>query len=142
TLRSKLQKVGKIELLDPEHQPHIAAVFYGLLMLLPQTEAFHTLQRRLACLPQALFSNVAHQNTPYQNGAGDSENRRAKLNFAALLKHFRSTQERHKISRHEKHKDLSANTPFEEKNGAPFPIWAKGKGKKTVTLAGRNFIFK
>ncbi len=40
----------RIELLEPEKNGPIIHTLYGLLMLLPQSEAFHTLRRRLECV--------------------------------------------------------------------------------------------
>lgn len=40
----------RIELLEPEQNGPIVHTLYGLLMLLPQSEAFHTLRRRLECV--------------------------------------------------------------------------------------------
>ena len=48
----------RLHMLDPSHQNHIAAVLYGFLMLLPQTEAFHALHRRLQCLPLTRGSDI------------------------------------------------------------------------------------
>nr|CAD7585743.1 unnamed protein product [Timema genevievae] len=41
----------RLELLEVPHNQHLVQALYGLLMLLPQTEAFHTLRRRLDCVP-------------------------------------------------------------------------------------------
>lgn len=41
----------RMQLLDPEVNPYLVKSLYGLLMLLPQSEAFGTLQRRLDCIP-------------------------------------------------------------------------------------------
>ncbi|XP_003372521.1 putative HEAT protein [Trichinella spiralis] len=44
----------RLHLLDPRYQADLATVLYGLLMLLPQTEAFLILKRRLQCMPTTL----------------------------------------------------------------------------------------
>ena len=41
----------RLQLLDEEHNCDLVKSLYGLLMLLPQTEAFHTLRKRLQCVP-------------------------------------------------------------------------------------------
>ncbi len=41
----------RLHLLDASHSPVLVQTLYGLLMLLPQSEAFHVLRRRLDCLP-------------------------------------------------------------------------------------------
>jgi hypothetical protein len=38
-------------LLEPEHHPHLLKTLGGILMLLPQSPAFHTLQVRQARMP-------------------------------------------------------------------------------------------
>ena len=43
----------RLQLLDVEHNHHLVKSLYGLLMLLPQSDAFRTLQRRLHCVPSA-----------------------------------------------------------------------------------------
>jgi len=43
----------RLQLLDVEHSHHLVKSLYGLLMLLPQSDAFRTLQRRLHCVPHA-----------------------------------------------------------------------------------------
>jgi len=41
----------RLQLLDVERNHHLVKSLYGLLMLLPQSDAFRTLQRRLHCVP-------------------------------------------------------------------------------------------
>jgi len=41
----------RLQLLDVEHNHHLVKSLYGLLMLMPQSDAFRTLQRRLHCVP-------------------------------------------------------------------------------------------
>lgn len=40
----------RLQLLDPKEHPHLFRAIYALLMILPQSAAFLTLQRRLACV--------------------------------------------------------------------------------------------
>lgn len=47
----------RLELLEIPHNQHLVQALYGLLMLLPQTEAFHMLQRRLNCIPTFHLQN-------------------------------------------------------------------------------------
>ena len=79
---------------------------YGLLMLLPQSEAFITLKRRLDCVPS--FYNKIDLNRIYigektNNLITDNEvlDRAAienteKCDFKALLEHFVKIQEKQK----------------------------------------------
>lgn len=41
----------RLELLEVPCDQDLVSALYGLLMLLPQTDAFHTLRARLACIP-------------------------------------------------------------------------------------------
>ena len=41
----------RLQLLDIHHHQHLMKSLYGLLMLLPQSDAFTTLRRRLECVP-------------------------------------------------------------------------------------------
>lgn len=41
----------RLQLLDTEHNYFLLKSLYGLLMLLPQSDAFTTLRHRLDCVP-------------------------------------------------------------------------------------------
>lgn len=41
----------RLELLQVPCNKDLVTALYGLLMLLPQTDAFHTLKERLSCIP-------------------------------------------------------------------------------------------
>ncbi|XP_067003163.1 protein VAC14 homolog [Anabrus simplex] len=86
----------RLELLDvPQSQPLIQAL-YGLLMLLPQTEAFHTLRQRLDCVP----SLHLHCNNIKPGATKDVRNKLDKhIDFHQLLQHFVKVQERHKLQK-------------------------------------------
>jgi vacuole morphology and inheritance protein 14 len=45
--------------MDPTCVPHLVKSLYGLLMLLPQSPAFHTLQTRLHCVQTLLILKTA-----------------------------------------------------------------------------------
>ncbi|CAG0916583.1 unnamed protein product [Notodromas monacha] len=49
--RMKLVSDLRLHLLHPKHSKVLVQTLYGILMLLPQSEAFHILRRRLDCLP-------------------------------------------------------------------------------------------
>lgn len=64
---------------------------YGLLMILPQSEAYATLQRRLAAIPPA--------TKPISNKDEKSQEKTdayCPFDFSELLKHFHKVQEQHK----------------------------------------------
>lgn len=48
----------RLQLLDTEKNAALVKSLYGLLMLLPQSDAFRTLQRRLDCIPNIQFTPV------------------------------------------------------------------------------------
>lgn len=46
----------RLQLLEPQRHAHLIKALYGLLMLLPQTTAYHTLKERLSCVPTIFHS--------------------------------------------------------------------------------------
>ena len=48
----------RLQLLDPEHSEYLLRSLYSVLMLLPQSDAFHTLQHRLDCIPKIVFKQT------------------------------------------------------------------------------------
>nr|CAD7403942.1 unnamed protein product [Timema cristinae] len=81
----------RLELLEVPHNQHLVQALYGLLMLLPQTEAFHTLRRRLDCVP-SLHLHCARTPVAKTEVCNKHEKH---INFDELLAHFLSVQERH-----------------------------------------------
>ncbi|XP_077293243.1 protein VAC14 homolog isoform X2 [Arctopsyche grandis] len=81
----------RLELLTGTEAKALRNALYGLLMLLPQTEAFHILRKRLQSIPQQLepfvFKHSTSRNLP---------NMYVK-NFDELLKHFLDIQEKHRF---------------------------------------------
>ncbi|XP_067131092.1 protein VAC14 homolog isoform X2 [Centruroides vittatus] len=45
----------RLQLLEPQQNRYLVKSLYGLLMLLPQSDAFHTLRHRLSCVPNIQF---------------------------------------------------------------------------------------
>lgn len=78
----------RLELLERGRNQDLVRALYGLVMILPQSEAFLTLHRRLAAIP---LSTLAEPTTIVT-----SEN----IDFNKLLQHFESVQERHKEQKH------------------------------------------
>lgn len=88
----------RLQLLDTPHNSHLVKSLYGLLMLLPQSEAFHTLRTRLACVPSVQLSPLQEQKAvPSDDTRGTCC--KAKIDFNDLLEHFQQVQDRHKNSR-------------------------------------------
>ncbi|XP_034237680.1 protein VAC14 homolog isoform X2 [Thrips palmi] len=91
-LESPIFTFVRLELLEIPHNHHLVQALYGLLMLLPQTEAFHMLQRRLNCIPSlhlqnGLTSGGVEEKVDSRPGAKG-------INFDNLLKHFFEVQEK------------------------------------------------
>ena len=42
----------RLLLLEPEHHPYLLKALWGILMLLPQSPAYHTLKNRLSAVPE------------------------------------------------------------------------------------------
>lgn len=61
---------------------------YGLLMILPQSDAYATLQRRLAAIPPA--------TKPIPKSEQEEINIDCPFDFNKLLKHFHLVQEHHR----------------------------------------------
>ncbi|XP_063386036.1 protein VAC14 homolog isoform X1 [Cydia fagiglandana] len=80
----------RLELLSGSQSAELRGALYGLLMLLPQSEAFHTLRRRLQCAPPpdrpALTIGPAGAAAPG-------------IDFGALLREFRRVQAAHRAYR-------------------------------------------
>ncbi|XP_077520952.1 protein VAC14 homolog isoform X2 [Amblyomma americanum] len=91
----------RLQLLDSPQQSFLVKSLYGLLMLLPQSEAFHTLRTRLACLPHPSLQQMDVANTAPRRTAEDSMAalRKSKIDFEALLSHFQKVQDSHKKAR-------------------------------------------
>lgn len=79
----------RLELLEVGRSEALIRALYGLLMILPQSEAFGTLHRRLAAIPpkEALREVV---------GTNSRSKSARSIDFDKLLKHFVSIQEKHK----------------------------------------------
>ncbi|XP_018577601.1 protein VAC14 homolog [Anoplophora glabripennis] len=80
----------RLELLEVPCDKSLVTALYGLLMLLPQTEAFSTLRTRLSCIPSLHLhcddNNISEKKVVRQSG----------INFQQLLNHFIQVQEKHK----------------------------------------------
>ncbi|KOC60156.1 Protein VAC14 like protein [Habropoda laboriosa] len=78
----------RLQLLEREENDALVYALYGLLMILPQSEAYATLQRRLAAVPPTTKSipKTVSNPKPFKDT----------FDFPELLKHFHTIQERHK----------------------------------------------
>lgn len=97
----------RLQLLNPEKNQYLVKSLYGLLMLLPQSEAFKMLHHRLDCVPSV------HMMPPDENPVPNPEERRCvkKIDFKELLLHFQKVQETHRtVKRNVRSKQLLDKT--------------------------------
>lgn len=85
----------RLELLERETNEFLVRTLYGILMILPQSEAFTTLHRRLTAIP--LNFNPVPTTKTSQHPVGSLK---YDIDFQRLLKHFNSVQEKHKEQKH------------------------------------------
>ena len=85
----------RLELLEPANPQHPALLksLYGLLMLLPQVKAFHTLRARL----DSVSTLTALRADAF--ATQDKRVKRAQDDFAELLQTFEGVQKTHKEDR-------------------------------------------
>lgn len=85
----------RLQLLDPVGHSALVETLYGLLMLLPQSDAFTLLRCRLNCVPPSHLLKHTH---------GKSENRKlaSNIDFEELLTHFCTMQDKHRKYKHQK----------------------------------------
>nr|XP_022907271.1 protein VAC14 homolog isoform X2 [Onthophagus taurus] len=96
----------RLELLKVPADECLVRALYGLLMLLPQTEAFQILQTRLSCIP----SLHLHCDQRNQAELKPVPERMQHIDFPELLKHFKIVQNNHKnFKKGQRTKELSAN---------------------------------
>ncbi|CAH0550575.1 unnamed protein product [Brassicogethes aeneus] len=82
----------RLELLEVPCDKNLVRALYGLLMLLPQTEAFNTLKIRLSCIP-SLHLTTEESTTPHAK----KQSLKNLIDFKTLLEHFKEVQEKHKV---------------------------------------------
>ncbi|XP_054714365.1 protein VAC14 homolog [Uloborus diversus] len=78
----------RLQLLDSQENPFLVKSLYGLLMLLPQSEAFHTLRHRLSCVPNVQLM------PPKKTKSKEDRKPPNFINFEELIKHFKDVQDR------------------------------------------------
>ncbi len=78
---------------------------YGLLMILPQSEAFRILKQRLDCVPN-YFNKIKYgQSLPIQQ----SNESTPVIDFKQLLDHFQTIQNKQSIKVRSKHVSFLSN---------------------------------
>eukprot|EP01125_Pyxidicula_operculata_P004646 TRINITY_DN1747_c0_g1_i1.p1 TRINITY_DN1747_c0_g1~~TRINITY_DN1747_c0_g1_i1.p1 ORF type:complete len:1009 (+),score=224.85 TRINITY_DN1747_c0_g1_i1:1091-4117(+) len=86
-LESPIFMYLRLQLLEPEKYPFLFKSLYGLLMLLPQSQAFNTLRKRLNCVTSGVLQVIPKPETQKQLPEG--------VNFEELLDHFVKFRSRH-----------------------------------------------
>lgn len=95
----------RLELLEVPCDQDLIKALYGLLMLLPQTEAFHTLRTRLNCVPSLQY----HCQVGMSNTESSKPKKKSFVNLDDLLKKFTNTQNRYiEYKKALRAKDISA----------------------------------
>ncbi|CAH1958178.1 unnamed protein product [Acanthoscelides obtectus] len=93
----------RLELLEVPCDQNLLRALYGLLMLLPQTQAFNTLKTRLSCIPSL------HLHCDDNKILKTKKGQEALLDFQRMLDHFIAVQEKHKeYKKAQRTKELSA----------------------------------
>uniref|UniRef100_A0A8C2HPA3 Protein VAC14 homolog n=1 Tax=Cyprinus carpio TaxID=7962 RepID=A0A8C2HPA3_CYPCA len=89
----------RLQLLDVEHNPYLIKALYGLLMLLPQSQAFQLLSHRLSCVPNPeLMRTVEDPKAPVK----DKRLAQPHIDYSELLQHFDRVQSKHLEVRHQR----------------------------------------
>lgn len=93
----------RLHLLEVERNQYLVRALYGLLMILPQSEAFLSLKLRLDCVPN-YFSKIPSSLTQPGQLAVDSKRASVKpeIDFNELLQHFTRIQEKHRFFKNKK----------------------------------------
>lgn len=94
----------RLQLLDVESNPYLIKALYGLLMLLPQSQAFQLLSHRLRCVPNPDLMRTVDESK-YMDAKRQTSSKRAphvQINYNELLQHFDRVQSKHLEVRHQR----------------------------------------
>ncbi|KAB5571617.1 hypothetical protein PHYPO_G00227090 [Pangasianodon hypophthalmus] len=86
----------RLQLLDVENNPYLIKALYGLLMLLPQSQAFQLLSHRLRCVPNPELMRTVEGSNPAKRPA------QPQVDYKELLQHFEHVQSKHREVRHQR----------------------------------------
>ncbi|KAM6973512.1 protein VAC14 homolog [Aplochiton taeniatus] len=94
----------RLQLLDVENNPYLIKALYGLLMLLPQSQAFQLLSHRLRCVPNPELMRTVHESKCMDSRlqAGTKCTSHIQVDYANLLQHFDHVQSKHLEVRHQR----------------------------------------
>ncbi|KAK3603797.1 hypothetical protein CHS0354_042797 [Potamilus streckersoni] len=96
-LESPIFAYLRLSLLDMDNNQDLVKSLYGLLMLLPQSEAFELLRCRLKCIPHYNQPSATHGSS--ESSVPDSRQAVRNIDFDELLHQFLEVQARHKEAR-------------------------------------------
>ena len=91
----------RLHLLEVERNQYLVRALYGLLMILPQSDAFMLLKQRLDCVPN--YYNKVAISAAFKNPTLGSDNQMEfssvenSIDFKELLTHFVEVQKKHKF---------------------------------------------
>ncbi|XP_076878203.1 protein VAC14 homolog isoform X2 [Brachyhypopomus gauderio] len=88
----------RLQLLDVENNPYLIKALYGLLMLLPQSQAFQLLSHRLRCVPNPELMRTVEESNP----ASAKRITQPQVDYKDLLQHFEHVQSKHLKVRHQR----------------------------------------
>ncbi|KAM4598046.1 protein VAC14 homolog [Polymixia lowei] len=94
----------RLQLLDVENNPYLIKALYGLLMLLPQSQAFQLLSHRLRCVPNPELMRTVDESK-YMESERQVISKRAshaQMDYVELLGHFDRVQSKHLEVRHQR----------------------------------------
>lgn len=94
----------RLQLLDVENNPYLIKALYGLLMLLPQSQAFQLLSHRLHCVPNPDLMRTVEESrhTEPKQKAVTKRAPHAQVDYGELLQHFERVQSKHLEVRHQR----------------------------------------
>ncbi|VDK60967.1 unnamed protein product [Anisakis simplex] len=106
-IESPILAYVRLDLLSAQHQRPLASVLSALLMLLPQTDGFNTLHKRLQCIPALTLLDAK------QPSASPDMAQQSKVNFEELLQHFHRITDQQRKSIRDKHRQLLISSAIE-----------------------------
>lgn len=94
----------RLQLLDVENNPYLIKALYGLLMLLPQSQAFQLLSHRLQCVPNPELMRTVEESRHMDSKQKAVSKRasHAQVDYGELLQHFERVQSKHLEVRHQR----------------------------------------
>ena len=143
-LESPILTHVRLQLLEPEAHPHLLRALWGIVMLLPQSPAYHTLKNRLSSVPEIGLLRLQLAQHAIGGGGGKSgkggANKQAPsggVDFSSLLRKYEEVQAQHlRLMRKQKQRGGGAGGAGAAAaalvgSGSPAPGVAAGAGAAT-----------